>query len=89
MYIYILEKFKNIHNSKEIYKADTIIEVLEDRYKEIVKNMKKKGKNLVRKATKEEIEEYLKEKEQDITDVKLKGQKLKLNNNKGDEKIDQ
>lgn len=60
MYLYILEKFKNIHDSEEIYDADKVIEVSEYRYKEIVENMNKKGKKLVRKATKKEIENYLK-----------------------------
>lgn len=60
MYIYILQKFKDIH-SKQIYEADTIIQVSASRYKEILKNTNELKKNkrlindLVREATKEEI----------------------------------
>ncbi len=64
MYIYILKKFKDAHN-KEIYKADTIVQVSASRYKEIIKNtneLKKKKKlneDLVREATEEEIGTFL------------------------------
>ena len=68
MYIYILEKFKNIHNPNEVYSADTVIKVSDSRHKEILKNMKKKQKNLIREATEEEINSFLKSiQEKDIT----------------------
>lgn len=59
MVIYVLEKFKNIHNKKEIYEVNKIYEVSDERYKEILKNMKKQKKNLIRKATDEEVKQYL------------------------------
>mgnify|MGYP004588226123 CR=1 FL=1 len=64
MYIYILKKFKDVHN-KEIYKADTIVQVSASRYKEIIKNTnelkrkKKLNEDLVREATEEEIRTFL------------------------------
>lgn len=68
MYIYILEKFKNIHDPNEVYSADTVIKVSDSRYKEILKNMKKKQKNLIREATAEEINSFSKSiQEKDIT----------------------
>lgn len=88
MYLYVLEKFKNIHNKEEIYDADTIIEVSEDRYKEIVENMNKKGKKLVRKATKKEIEAYLKMKDNktvDETDFNYSDDETKKTENPDDD----
>lgn len=61
MYIYILKKFKNIHNKNEIYEANNIYEVSDERYKEIIKNMKKQKQVLIRKATDEEIKKHLDE----------------------------
>lgn len=64
MYIYILKKFKDVHN-KEIYEADTIVQVSASRYKEIIKNTnelkrkKKLNEDLVREATEEEIRTFL------------------------------
>ena len=80
MYIYILKKFKNVHN-KEIYKADTIVQVSASRYKEIIKNTnelkrkKKLNEALVREATEEEIRTFL-----DTQPIEEENQNIKLEN---------
>lgn len=80
MYIYILKKFKDVHN-KEIYKADTIVQVSASRYKEIIKNTnelkrkKKLNEDLVREATEEEIRTFL-----DTQPIEEENQNIKLEN---------
>ncbi len=89
MYIYVLREFTDIRDEEIDYKANKVYEVTQKRYKEIIKNMEKKNKFLIREATKEEVEEYLKEKGQDGADVQIKEQKLELKDDKGDDKNDQ
>lgn len=93
MYIYILKKFKDVHN-KEIYKADTIVQVSASRYKEIIKNTnelkrkKKLNEDLVREATEEEIRTFLdtqpieeeNQTEDSVKPIEEENQNIKLEN---------
>ncbi len=59
IYIKVLEEFQNIHNKNEIYHIDEVKEITKERYEEIIKNMNKLNKKLVKKATKKEIDDFL------------------------------